>query len=164
MAKGIVKGDREIIANMRRTRISLTGGFVESISRQALEPMKEETEGNARMLRNFPGKHPGWPQPSGRPRGGHLDENVVIVRHRKMGPMAVEIWLTFRGRGMKLAHLVEFGTAPHWQPGLKIMHPGASAYPFARPAFETKKQDVGMAMGRLVWQRISSSLIGSNSR
>ena len=43
-----------------------------------------------------------------------------------------------------VAHLVEFGTAPHFQPNRfgGIMHPGARPKPFLRPAFETMKEEV----------------------
>lgn len=36
------------------------------------------------------------------------------------------------------SHLVEFGTAPHWQPNRfgGIMHPGARPKPYMRPAYE----------------------------
>lgn len=36
------------------------------------------------------------------------------------------------------SHLVEFGTAPHWQPNRfgGIMHPGARPKPWLRPAYE----------------------------
>jgi HK97 gp10 family phage protein len=44
------------------------------------------------------------------------------------------------------SHLVEFGTAPHWQPNRfgGIMHPGARPKPFLRPAYE---QNIEAAAG-----------------
>lgn len=43
-----------------------------------------------------------------------------------------------------VGHLVEFGTAPHWQPNRfgGIMHPGARPYPFMRPAHDETKDQV----------------------
>lgn len=51
-----------------------------------------------------------------------------------------------------VAHLVEFGTAPHAQPRRGIMHPGAKPYPFMRPAFERNKE--------LVIQNLGKELVG----
>ena len=58
-------------------------------------------------------------------------------------------------RGKKHAtagHLVEFGTAPHWQPnrGGGQMHPGAQAKPFLRPAYEATKDEIVRQTGEAV--------------
>lgn len=58
-------------------------------------------------------------------------------------------------RGRKHAsngHLVEFGTAPHWQPnrGGGQMHPGAQAKPFLRPAYESTKDEIVRQTGEAV--------------
>lgn len=37
------------------------------------------------------------------------------------------------------AHMVEFGTSPHYQPNLGRMHPGTTAQPFFYPAWRTHK-------------------------
>lgn len=47
-----------------------------------------------------------------------------------------------------LGHLLEFGTAPHWQPLRQRMHPGAQPFPHWRPAFETTKGQVVARLGR----------------
>lgn len=160
MAKAVVKGDREIRANLKRARESVGGAALKENLFASLQPMKEKTEENAFALRNYPGKHPGWPGPASPRKGGHLDEGLVIVKHLSRGQLFLEVWLTFSKRSRKIAHLVEFGTAPHWQPGRGVMHPGAKPEPFARPAFEETKEDVAMAVGRFAWDRISGSLIG----
>ena len=152
-AKATVKGDREIIANIRRAYNSVGGLALKKNLFDALQPMKEQTEENARERR----------QPR-QPKGGHLDENIVIVKHLSKGPMFFEAWLTFKGRGRKLAHLVEYGTAPHWQPNRGIMHPGARPYPFARPAFEDTKQEVVDMVGKTAWANISSSLVRASKK
>lgn len=53
-------------------------------------------------------------------------------------------------RHYSVAVLVEFGTAPHWQPNRNggTMHPGARAKPFMRPAFEETKQQIVDRAGR----------------
>lgn len=62
------------------------------------------------------------------------------------------------------AHMVEFGTVSHFILGpLKIggtilagvMHPGARAHPFMRPAFDNKHSEALIAVGNKVKQRLS---------
>lgn len=153
MAKMTVRGDREIIANMRRAYNSVGGRHLDQTLSTSLEPMRAETSRNARQHR----------QP-GQPRGGHLDEGVVIAKRESRGHLYREYWVSFAKRARKIAHLVEYGTAPHWQPNRRIMHPGARAFPFFRPAFESTKDDVVNEVGRKVWGRLRSSLIGAFNR
>lgn len=48
-----------------------------------------------------------------------------------------------------VGHLVEFGTAPHWQPNRfgGTMHPGARAFPFMRPAYDMTKSQIVVRAG-----------------
>jgi HK97 gp10 family phage protein len=46
----------------------------------------------------------------------------------------------------KYAHLVEFGTAPHYQPKLRRQHPGTKAKPFMEPAWRQNKDRVNAAL------------------
>ena len=46
------------------------------------------------------------------------------------------------GRGVSIAHLVEAGTAPHWQPKRGVMHPGARPKPFLEPAYFAHDEQV----------------------
>lgn len=48
----------------------------------------------------------------------------------------------------RVAHLVEFGTAPHVVDGK--LHPGAAAAPFLRPAFEETKDEVVRLFGATI--------------
>lgn len=65
--------------------------------------------------------------------------------------------VTATGKAVGEAHLVEFGTDPHWQPRRGVMHPGARPKPFLGPAYadhdqEAVKrfgQEMGPAMERL---------------
>lgn len=65
--------------------------------------------------------------------------------------------VTATGKAISKAHLVEFGTDPHWQPRRGVMHPGAKPYPFLGPAYadhdrEAVKRfgdEMGQAMERL---------------
>lgn len=147
MAKAIVRGDKEIIANMRRAYNSVGGRQMDKTLAVALTPMKEQVEANALRHR----------QP-GNPRGGHLDQGVVIHKNKAVGIFYREFWITFRKRARKIAHLVEFGTAPHWQPNRGIMHPGARPFPFVRPAFEQEKEETADMIGAMVWSQISRAI------
>lgn len=162
--KGTVRGDREIIANIRRAYNSVGGRALDQNLSSALVPMKDETIANARSLRDFAGKHPGWPPPSNPRKGGHLDQGVVIAKYKAVGPLYREYWVSLTKRARKIGHLVEFGTAPHAQPNLGIMHPGARPHPFFRPAFESTKDEAVAIVGRNVWSRISASIVGTFKR
>lgn len=59
-------------------------------------------------------------------------------------------------RHASVGHLVEFGTAPHWQPnrGGGTMHPGARAEPFMRPAFDMTKAQIVVRAGETLLRSI----------
>lgn len=154
MAKAIVKGDAQIIANIRRAQRSIGGKFLDDTLKASLEPMRQQTEINARERR----------QVGYNPPGGHLDEGVVVRKTDSVGLYNRVYWVSFAKRARKIAHLVEFGTAPHYQPLRRMMHPGAQPYPFFRPAYESTKRQVVDEVGTQVWNRINGSLIGSLKR
>ena len=63
----------------------------------------------------------------------------------KVGPAA-----DFERNGRKpvrYAHLIEFGTAPHFQPGRGVTHPGSAPKPFLTPAFHSTKDEVVKRFG-----------------
>lgn len=146
-ARAVVRGDKEIRANLRAVGRAVGGREMDAMITRALTPMKEATVAGALQHR----------QPHN-PPGGHLDQGVVIVKRDSRGSLYRVFWVTFTRRARKLAHLVEFGTAPHAQPNRGIMHPGARPFPFFRPAFEETKEGVGMSVGASVWTRISSAI------
>lgn len=150
MASGL-SGDKELRAALRRMANEMAGRSLDGAMVDSLEPMKDATVGNASRLR----------QPGPTPRGGHLDQGVAVVARKKSRAQRI-YWLTFTKRARKIAHLVEFGTAPHWQPNYRggWMHPGARPKPFARPAFEQNKEEVLTRLGRLAWQILRLSMVG----
>lgn len=154
MAKAIVRGDKEIIANMRRVRNSVGGRFLDVAMRESLDPMRAETVQNARQRR----------QVGYNPPGGHLDEGVRIARKESKGLHNKVYWIAFAKRARKIAHLVEYGTAPHYQPRRGVMHPGARPYPFFRPAFESTKRETVDRLSAVTWARIRSTLLQKASR
>lgn len=149
MAKSRVRGVEQTIRNMKTIQRT-PSRVIDSAAAESLAPMKKETERGALRLR----------QPGRRPRGGHLDEGVSVRKVEARGGMYRVFWLGFVNRARRIAHLVEFGTAPHWQPRRRIMHPGAQPKPFARPAYEQEKDDVGLHFGRAIWRAIAGDARG----
>lgn len=126
-----VKGDAAFRANLQKIA-SLSKADINKVMEDALEPMRAATEQNARQLRE-----------PGTPKGGHLDEGIVAKKiTRQSSRNKIVWWVTFVRRARKIAHLVEFGTAPHQQPNRKRKHPGARPRPFFRPAFDAHSSEV----------------------
>lgn len=111
--------------------------------------MRAQTSLNALRLR-VPGRTP---------PGGHLDQGVVVRKVEGHGKTTRTFWVSFQRRARYLAHLVEFGTVPHWQPGRQRMHPGARARPFATPAFESTKDETVETLGRQTWRLIERAAL-----
>lgn len=132
MARAVVRGDKEAAAALRRLRSAVNQSIMNRAGEESLKPMAEQTRANARVLR----------QPH-TPKGGHLDEGVAVARRPASGRGKVVLWLGFSRRARKIAHLVEFGTRPHFQPNYRggWMHPGARPKPFLRPAYEARKRE-----------------------
>ena len=148
----IIKGDKELQRTLRRLNSRPSTGDMDRIALAALQPLIHETENRA-------------------PRAS-LQTGVRAKRTRANGRLAREYWVAFaRGMAMRIAHLVEFGTAPHSLfPGasrrrnrfqdLPPFHPGTPPEPFFRPAFESTKDDVIKRFGQLAWEVISRASKG----
>ncbi|WP_370677639.1 hypothetical protein [Pleomorphomonas sp. PLEO] len=150
MASGLT-GDKDLRAALRRMADEMASKGLDAAMVASLEPMKEATVANATRLR----------VPGPTPRGGHLDQGVAVVPKSRSRAKRI-YWLTFAKRARKIAHLVEYGTAPHWQPNYRggWMHPGARPKPFARPAFEQNKEETLSRLGRFAWQILRLSMVG----
>lgn len=129
-----VKGARKVARSL--SSLAKIQRPVGEASRYALQPMLVKAKQNLRE-----------PKP-GRPNGnvitGELHDSMKI-RQLKKNRAATETAVTATDKGVKKAHLVEFGTDPHWQPKRGVMHPGARPFPFLTPAFhdtedETRKR------------------------
>jgi HK97 gp10 family phage protein len=140
VARQRVVGDKELMRSMRKLPQAAAGRTLDQALGEGLRPMRDRTAENARKLR----------QPH-TPKGGHLDEGVVIVRREAKGNYYRTFWISFARRARKISHLVEFGTRPHAQPRRGIMHPGARPKPFMRPAFESTKHQVVREVGVRIW-------------
>lgn len=75
----------------------------------------------------------------------------INPRHR-VGPDAgVEKWTKYGfRRPVKYAHLLEFGTAPHYQPNRGVMHPGSRPQPFMTPAYYSTRDEVVKRFGQKI--------------
>lgn len=141
-------------AQLNRTLSTLARAPAKSLDSacvESLTPMRDETKANALRLRQH-----------GTPKGGHLDQGVVIAKRQSSGSFYRVFWLSFKARARKIAHLVELGTAPHWQPRWRggWMHPGARPKPFMRPAYDAHRNTVPEIFGRKVWESIVGSIRG----
>ncbi|RWN33433.1 HK97-gp10 family putative phage morphogenesis protein [Mesorhizobium sp.] len=117
-------------------------------SRFALQPTLKQAKANARAL---PLKE----------KTGTLAASLVI----KQKPRTSKVNPTFQvgpdsgvqrqtafglRKPVKYAHLVEFGTAPHYQPGRGVVHPGTAPRPFLTPAFHSTKEEVVKRFGKKI--------------
>ena len=93
---------------------------VGAASRKALTPMLKATRANLKTNRSY--------------HRGVLSRSMKIRKLKTTSALS-EWVLAATGRGVGIAHLVEGGTRPHWQPKRMMMHPGAKAKPFLEPAY-----------------------------
>jgi len=145
-ARTKVIGDRELIANLRGVSQAVTGKPLDDLMVLSMTPMHVATIGNARRLR----------QPGTQPRGGHLDEGVALAKVEARGKYYRVYWIGFIKRARYIAHLVEFGTAPHYQPRRGIHHPGARPKPFFRSAYEQNRDGVLTTFSAGAWALIQN--------
>lgn len=86
---------------------------------------------------------------------GDLYRGMVIRLKDKRRNQVINV-VAATGRAIGEAHLVEFGTEPHWQPNRGQMHPGAEAKPFLEPAYVANEakavkifgEEIGVALER----------------
>lgn len=90
---------------------------------------------------------------NGSNKTGQLSNSLGIAEKTKdtsaAGPLKSK-------RHSSVGHLVELGTAPHYQPNRNggQWHPGARPYPFMRPAYEETKEEIVEAAARSLAQSI----------
>lgn len=156
MPKTGISGDREVVNALRSLSNGLPMADVDKAAVKSMQPMLQDAKNRARGLRNFAGKHPGFPDPRSPRKGGHLDEGLD-VRKTTSTRAKRSYWLGAVRRALKIAHLVEFGTAPHFQPHFRggFLHPGARRQPFMTPAYEEHADDVPESFGKNLWQILS---------
>ncbi len=137
-----VSGFKALSRNLR-TLSQLMERPVSEAARKALAPILAQAKANLRANDSV--------------KEGNLLRGMVI---RRKGKRAGEVTLhvVASGKAVGEAHLVEFGTEPHFQPKRGRMHPGAAAKPFLEPAFVTNEKkavkifmdELGVAVERQV--------------
>lgn len=70
------------------------------------------------------------------------------IRKLKSSSSLAQWVVAATGRGIAIAHLVEGGTKPHWQPRRGVMHPGAKRKPFLEPAFFEHDDEAVVIFGK----------------
>lgn len=135
-----VKGSRETAAALRELS-KFVATPISAASRFALQPTLKTAKANARNIEE-------------KERTNTLANSLTIKQEARtsklnptyqVGPDSSVEKQTQYGlrRPVKYAHLLEFGTAPHYQPGRGVVHPGSRPEPFLTPAyFETRDQVV----------------------
>lgn len=119
MPKSGVYGHKQTARSLRRLGRSMRRPVGEA-SRKALQPVLADAKSNLRANNSY--------------KRGVLFKSMKIRRLKSSG--AKITWtVSATGKGVGIAHLVEFGTEPHWQPKRGRMHPGARPFPFLTPAF-----------------------------
>lgn len=141
-----ILGEKQLLRNLAKAAQHPTVQEMDRIAIDALEPMRAETA----MLA---------------PRAA-LKRGVVTRKRRARGRAMREYWIALkRGLPMRIAHLVEFGTAPHSlakgasrrrgiMQNVPPFHPGDRAEPFMTPAFESEKDTVITGYGRMAFDAI----------
>jgi len=146
-----VSGDRELVAALRILGRGLPPSALDRAMTKAATPMLADAREKAKQHR----------QPGRRPKGGHLDEGLVLRRNKKSSAQRREFIIGGINRARFLIPWLEYGTAPHFQPRRfgGIMHPGARAFPFMRPAYETNKDDVRPIFAHEIMQTLQAMIM-----
>jgi hypothetical protein len=155
-----VTGDKELVAALRELAKGATPQEIDQAATTALQPMKDKTIQRLRSVRNFDGKYPGFPQPLSPRKGGHVDEGIIVRKSADSTSSKRSYKLGATKRARYLLHLVEFGTAPHFQPNFRggWMHPGAKANPSLLPSFDEERGKVPETFGRLIWNSMAAKI------
>lgn len=137
-----VTGIDETVAAIRAVGRTVNPAVRKS-SNLALQPIKKAAKDN--LVAN------------GSVKRGVLHASVAIrsVKASK-GLMTHQVAAT--GKGNSIAHFVEFGTDPHWQPKRGIMHPGADPKPFLTPAYHQHDDEAVRIFGRTILASLMAQL------
>ena len=147
-----IRGLEKLRRNLRALDRSTGGADIDRICFESLKPLKEATEFRAPRI--------------------SLKRGVAIVKRKNKGQRGREFWVSFRrGMAMRIAHLVELGTAPHSMAkgasrrrgllqDVPPFSPGTPPEPFFRPAFEQTKGEVVNTFGKLMWGLIKDTVRG----
>lgn len=127
-----VTGFRETARALRRVA-AFPRKEVSAASRKALRPMLAATKRNLKAQGSF--------------HRGVLSRSLRIRKLKGTSSLSQYV-IAPTGRGVGIAHLVELGTAPHWQPKRHQMHPGARAKPYMEPAYQSHDDEAIRIVGQ----------------
>lgn len=142
-----VRGDKEVARALRELARQVSVPL-NAASRFALQPTLSKARSNVQAM------------PASE-KTGTLAASLVIRKAPKstklnvvhqVGPNAAfQRWSPYGFRKpSKYAHLLEFGTAPHYQPKRGVMHPGTRPRPFLTPAFFQTREEVVKRFGKKI--------------
>ncbi len=130
MATGfVIRGAKELAAAFEELGRTFGGAALDPALRKGLTMIKQAAQDNLRQNASVQAHTP---------PGVRLVNSMQIVKQSGRASAQPMFRLGFVGRGRHIAHFVEFGTKPHWQPRRRSFHPGARPFPFLRPAFDTE--------------------------
>ena len=142
-----VRGARQVAGNIRDLS-RYVAVPLNTASRFALQPTLSAARKNAKAIHS-------------EEKTGTLAASLVIKRESRspkykpkhqIGPSSDYERNTQYGKRkpVKYAHLLEFGTAPHYQPGRGVTHPGSHPEPFLTPAYNSTKETVVKRFGERI--------------
>lgn len=146
-----VRGVQATKRNMRAMTKAVSGNAIDAACFASLEPLRQEIDTAA-------------PRPS-------LKGTAVIVKRASRGERQRVFWVSFRGMGRMIAHLIEFGTQFHsLAKGASVRkgllqhvppwHPGDPPHPFVRPAYERTRSQVVAEFGRRAYELMVAAIQG----
>ena len=155
-----VSGHQEVIANLKELSKGPTAREIDEAAIESMQPMLNKTRVRLRRTRNYVGKYPGFPQPRVPRKGGHVDQGIVVRKMKSPSPKKRAYRLGATKRSRYLLHLVELGTAPHFQPKFRggWLHPGARAQPVLIPTFDEERGNVPRAFGQKIWNSMAGRI------
>lgn len=163
--QSFVTGDRDVVAALMELAKGPTPGEIDRAAIASLKPMQNATKARVKQNRNYEGKYPGFPQPT---HGRDLVDRGIVTRRVGSAGKKRGYRMGATGRARSVLHLLEWGTAPHFQPHFKggFMHPGARPKPAMVPSYEEGKGDVADLFGRALWVHIHAKALalGRKSR
>jgi HK97 gp10 family phage protein len=130
-----VFGASEAAAALRELA-KLVGAPANEASRFALRPIVQEAKANLDKNKSV--------------ISGRLKKSLTVKRDSRSPKLKPRHLVGPRrdSDAVRIAHLVEFGTAPHDEPKAGIHHPGARPKPFLRPAYESRKDEAVQRFGQ----------------
>lgn len=142
-----VRGDKET-ARALRALSQQVGVPLAATSRFALQPTLKTARSNAKSLplKESTGTLAASLTIKQKPRTSKLNPTFQV------GPDSGFQRDTQFGsrRPVRYAHLIEFGTAPHYQPGRGVVHPGSAPHPFLTPAYFATREQVVERFGKKI--------------